>query len=188
MHYDIESGVTDNRGLFSKLTVIILLILLTLFGFYMVVNWFAPDIFFIASDNRSTIENIVKNQPVDDDMLRVPLLEIEREIVPKKADGKIQISQKDNRIVLSGAAHTLGVTPFDTKKLSPLALLDRASDDMRVYVDLDGTRTTYQVKEVLEDTQPNLNPTDDLVIYALDNTGKTAVTEVRAEKLGEVKI
>jgi hypothetical protein len=188
MHYDVDSGFQDTRGLFSRLTVMIISILLGLFGLYMLGNWFAPQIFFTVSDNRAAIENIVKNQPVQSDMLRIPLLEIEREIVPKKADGKIQLSEKSGKIVLSGVAHSLGVTPFDTKNLSPLALLNRAQPEMRIYLDLNGARLAYQVTEVLRDVQPNPSPTAELVIYALDTTGTTAITEIRAEKLGEVKI
>jgi hypothetical protein len=188
MHYDVESGAKDTRGFFSKLTVVVLSVLVVLFGLYMTANWFAPDIFFMVSSNHLAIENIVKNQPVEGDMLRIPLLEIEREVIPKKADGKLQISEKNGKLVLSGTAHSLGVTPFDTKFLSPLALLGRAKLDMRIYVDLDSTRWAYQVSEVLQNTQPSPNPTDDMVIYALDDTGKTAIVEVRAKKLGEVKI
>ena len=187
MHYDIDSGAKDTRGIFSKLTVITLSILLVLFCVYMSMNWFAPDLFFIISDNRIAIENIVKSQPVQGDMLRIPSLEIEREIVPKKAEGKIQIVEKNGDMVLSGMSRSLGVTPFDTKNLSPLALLGRVEIGTRIYVDFNGTRTAYQVTEVLENTQPNPEPVEGLVVYALDGSGKIATVGVRAEKLGEVK-
>jgi hypothetical protein len=180
--------VRDTRGLFSRLTVVVLSVLLILFGLYMTVNWFAPQISAMISSSSVGIENVVKNQPVQGDMLRIPLLGIEREVVPKKADGKIQLTERGGKVVLSGSAHSLGVTPFDTKFLSPLALLGKAKADMRIYVDLSGARWAYQVKEVLFDSQPSQNPSDDLVIYALDSAGTTATYEVRAEKLGEVKI
>ncbi|MDR3125864.1 MAG: hypothetical protein LBU20_02235 [Candidatus Nomurabacteria bacterium] len=188
MHYDIDKGVKDTRGLFSRLTVVVLSGLLVLFGLYMTVNWFAPDIFYMVSNNHAAIENIVKNQPVVGDILRIPVLEIEREIVPKKAEGKIQLTEKNGRIILSGAWHSLGVTPFDTKFLSPLALSSRATPDMRIYVDLNGARLAYRATEVIKNSQPNPNPSQDLTIYALDNSGTTAAVEIRAEKLGEVKI
>jgi hypothetical protein len=188
MHYDVESGAKDTRGFFSKFTVVALFVSLILIGFYMLINWFAPNIFFIISDNRTAIENVVKNQPIQGDMLRIPLLEIEREIVSKKSDGRIQISENNNSIILSGSYHSLGITPFDTKNLSPLALLGRAQKDMRIYIDLDGIRMAYQVKDILENTKPNPNSTEELVIYALDGLGKIATVEVRAVKVGEVKL
>ena len=188
MHYDIDSGAKDTRGLFSRLTVISITVVLEALGLYSLVNWFAPDIFFYVSDNRAAIENGGKTQPVAGDMLRVPSLEIEREIVPKKADGLVQLTSQGDRLILSGAARSLGVTPFDTKNLSPLALLGRALPDTKIYLDFGGVRQAYRASEVFSGTQPSLSPASDLVIYALTPDGKTAVTEVRAEKLGEVKI
>jgi hypothetical protein len=188
MHYDVETGAKDTRGVFSRASVISLSILVVLSGLYLAVNWYAVQIFFVISSNQAAIENIVKSQPVQQDMLRIPSLEIEREIVTKKADGKIQLSDSGDKVVLSGTAHSLGVTPFDTKLRSPLALLDQATLDTRIYVDLEGTRTAYQVTEILQQTQPNLKPAEQLVIYALDSTGKTALVEIRADRLGEVKI
>jgi len=187
MHYDIENGTTETKGFFSKITVILLSLFLVFFGIYMLINWFAPEIFFYVSDHRQTIENITKTQPVEKDTLRIPALNIEHEIVPKNANGKVQISNQNSYLVLSGTAHKLGITPFETKNLSTLALLYRAETDMNIYLDLDNERTVYKVTEVLKNTHPILNSTNDLVIYALDDSGETAVTEIRAQKLGEVK-
>jgi hypothetical protein len=190
MHYDSEHGVKDNTGLFPKMTVLVLLVLVAATGLYLTLDWFAPEIFSKTAVEKQQIEDTARTTPPDENyrILRVPVAGIEREIVDKNTEDKIQLTQVANRIVLSGKARTLGVTPLETLRLSPLAGLGTVQVGSQIFVDLDGVRWAYKATALDQNVKPDASPQSDLTIYALSDDGKTAAVRVLAEKVGEVKI
>jgi hypothetical protein len=142
-----------------------------------------------SANEKAQIEDEIKNQSAlaDFNQLVIPSLGIKADITSKKADDKIQLSKNGNRLILSGYFRTLGVTPSDTLRLSPLALLSKITPDSQIFVDVAGERLVFKVTEINQQVKPNLGITSDLAIYALNQDGSLAEVAVLAQKVGTVQ-
>lgn len=190
MYYDEETGAESRMGLFSKLTVIVLALLVVSAGVYLSVDYFAPEIFIMRADGKKALESKVKTEKVsgDYDFLRIPSIGLEREIMDKNTEGKIQITAKNETIILSGRYRTLGVTPQETIALSPLALTSSLKEGQMIYLDYRKERIAYEVERIEQDQKPNMASDGDLIIYALNDDGSQAVVAIKAKKLGQVQL
>lgn len=190
MYYDEATGVKSNMGLFSKLTVGVLALLVVSAGVYLGIDYFAPEIFSMRADEKKALETKVKTEDVSGeyDFLRIPSIGLERQVMDKNTEGKIQITIQDKSIILSGRYRTLSVTPFDTIALSPLALAGDLQNGQMIYLDYKRERIAYEVESVERNQKPNSSAESDLVIYALNGDGSEAEVAVKAKKLGFVEI
>ncbi|MDR1196960.1 MAG: hypothetical protein LBL08_01650 [Candidatus Nomurabacteria bacterium] len=188
MHYDHEKGIKHLVGLFSKITVLILSVLLFLFGIYLAVDWFAPEIFSDSIEGKQALEEKVKNEQPDENQpeLFIPSLGLEAEIVEKKADDKIQITKNDKQITLSGQERSLGITPAETLQRSVLALLKDIKTGAKIYVDIGNQRVAYEVTDIKNQVSPNNGFTGELAILALSGDALTATTFVSAKEIGVI--
>lgn len=190
MYYDQETGVKSNLGLFSKLTVVVLALLVVSAGVYLGVDYFAPEIFAMRTEDKKALETKIKTEEVNGeyDFLRIPSIGLERHVVEKNTEGKIQITVQGDSIILSGRHRTLSITPVDTIVLSPLALVGNLEPGQMIYLDYKRERIAYEVESVEENQKPSASAASDLVIYALNDDGSLAEVVVKAKKLGLVDI
>ena len=189
MYYDAEGGFKSRLGLFSKLTVTVLALSVVGAGIYAGISYLAPEISAVGRADKSALEYKVETEEVSGefDFLRIPSIGLERQVVDKNAEGKIQITRQGDSIILSGRARTLGITPMETVILSPLALLGSMCEGQKIYLNLERQRTVYEVELVEFDQKPIGAGGNDLTIYALNGDNSRAVTVVRAKKLMVVK-
>jgi hypothetical protein len=189
MYYDYEKGVKRSVGLFSARAVAVLAVVLLVCGVYMAFDWLAPEIFASSAAEKSRIEDEAQRQPAaaDSNKLRIPIIGLEVEIVDKNTDGKIQLTKQGDKLILSGRHRVLAVTPTETLRLSPLALLGDLQAGNQIFVDLSGSRTLYKTTEIQYQVKPQAAAGSDLTIYALNDDGSQAAVAVTAEKVGVVK-
>lgn len=190
MYYDQETGVKSHLGLFSKLTVSVLALLVVSAGVYLGVDYFAPEIFAMRVDEKKSLETKVKTEEVSGeyDFLRIPSIGLERQVMNKSTEGKVQITVQGESIILSGRHRTLSITPYDTIILSPLALVGDLKEGQMIYLDYERERMAYEVESVGYKQKPNMSAGEDLVIYALSDDGSIAEVVVTAKKLGFVEV
>jgi hypothetical protein len=189
MHYDHEKGAKHLVGLFSKISVIVLSALLFVFGVYLMVDWFAPEIFLVSADKKQEIEEKVKNQKPSSDRaaLSIPSVGIEAEIIEKKADDKVQITKSGQQVILLGRERSLGVTPSETLRLSVLALLKDIKTGAKIYADIGDSRLVFEVTDVKNNVNPSNGFVGDLAVLALSSDALTATTFVSAKQIGVIK-
>ncbi|MDL2328046.1 hypothetical protein LJC64_05310 [Ruminococcaceae bacterium OttesenSCG-928-A11] len=190
MYYDKETGVKSYLGLFSRLTVWALALLVVSAGVYLGIDYFAPEILVMREDDKTALNDKIKTEAVSDEynFLRIPSIGLERQVVDKNTEGKIQITTSGNYITLSGRYRTLGITPSDTVNLSPLALTSKLKEGQMIYLDYNGERLAYEVQTMELKKAPNTSSGSDLVMYALNGDGSLAEVVIRAKKLGKVEI
>lgn len=191
MYYDKETGVRSHLGLFSRITVWSLALLVVSAGVYLGINYFAPEVLVVRESDKVALEDKIKTEEVSGeyDFLRIPSIGLERQVVDKNAEGKIQITTNGDTIVLSGRYRMLGITPFDTIELSPLALSSQLEKGQTIYLDHKRERLAYEVEAVELKQKPDISSyNSDLVIYALDSEGSLAEVVIKANQLGRVEI
>jgi len=183
VHYDIETGFSDKSGLFSRLTVKVLALLVLIGGMYMAVNYFAPEIADLANNTKLAMAERLENSEVGEDRLYIPVISLERKIVPKHSEGAIQASEGGGKLVLSGKQRMLGLLPTQTVELSPFALLGRLSLGDSIVVDYQGERTVYEVSKIQRTEGLTVSPSGaDLTIYALGRDGGKVLARIEAIK------
>lgn len=190
MYYDEETGVKNRAGLFSKLSVAVLALLVLSAGVYIGIDYFAPEIFAMRTDEKQSLDNKAKTEEVSGEynFLRIPSIGLERQVMDKSTEGKIQITIQASTIFLSGRYKSLSVTPFETLAMSPLALSKDLKKGQMIYLDYQKERNAYEVETVEFDQKPNMGTSGDLVIYALSDDGSQAKVVVKAKRLGRIQL
>jgi CDP-diacylglycerol pyrophosphatase len=181
MHYDVTTGVQASRGLFSVRAVLILLIVLVSAGAYLAVTWFAPDIMIKSTNDKRQVEEaaMTTNPEKGRNALYIPALAIQLPISDKLVESGIWTVKSGGKLTLAGKYKVFGITPFETVRLSPFYCIGQLVTDDKIYVDMDGVRTVYQVADGAED----------LVLQAVDSENSNdAKTTVRAKNIGTVEI
>lgn len=191
MYYESETGVKNLSGLFSKWTVVVLALLVTLTGIYLVFNYFSPDILAANESGKIALQDKIETEEVSGeyDFLRIPAIGLERQVVDKNTEGKIQMTVSNNSIILSGRYRTLGITPVDTIVFSPFALVDNLKTGQKIYLDYKRERLVYEIESIILKQSPGItNENDDLIIYALNHDGSVAEVAIIAKKQGQVGV
>jgi hypothetical protein len=191
MYYDINRGVRVSNGLFSKRAVIIMVVLLVLAAAYAAINYFAPDIFIKSLSDKQAIEQSATTSPADKqtDILRIPSVGVSAGLSEKMVEGSVVYESSGNHLVLSAKQRLLGAAPWETVRLSPLYQLYNVQKDANIYVDIDGKRTVYRVKNVVYNTTLSKLQQYDLIINAMaDDDPQRVAVMVTAAKTGQLEI
>jgi len=184
MHYDAEEGIKVNKGLFTKRSIIGLLIILIAAGIYASLCFFAPDIIKPSVGQKADIDfTAVNENPGSDNYLRIPTIGVEVRVSEKNTGGTIYIdnNNSDNGITLIANHKMVGITPWETLRLSPLFNIGNVKVDDVLYLDMNGERKAYKVTGVNQDTSGA-----DLTIKTVD--GSETRNQIFAKDIGKVVI
>ena len=167
MHYDIDKGVKDNTGLFASRSIIVMTVILAIIGVYMGFCYSAPEIFSPTEARKQQVEESVNSEILNDNMLRIPAVGIEAPVSQKNVSGYVHYnrqSENSGTITLLIEHKTVGITPWETLRLSPLYWLGNVNLDDKIYLDFEGKRTEYKVIDF------NLQTEADLIINTVDKS------------------
>jgi hypothetical protein len=181
MHYEIGKKIQEQAQLFGRRTVMVMAGLLVALGVYVAVDYWAPEINYLLSNPRHTVQENVKNvAPGDINMLYIPRLGVQTELSEKKQDSKVWYRRSGDNLTMVGRHRTLGLTPAETVDHSPLFVLQDLGEGDEIYLDLDRHRQLYVVAE----------EGHDLTLEALGGAPENAKTVVKitAKYRGEVKV
>lgn len=132
------------------------------------------------------IENDVRlTQPVAAaDRLRIPSAGIDVGVSEKLVESNVWRSQSAGRAVLASQRQSVGLTPDQTVRQSPLFHLGRIEVGDSVYIDEDGVRNVYSVTRVSRGEQIT-SLSGDAVIYCYDDgEAATATVAIEARRIG----
>lgn len=178
----------NNRGLFSPLSIILMGGMLLSVGAYTVINYFAPDLLAKSYDTMVQIENEAQTvEPSETgSWLRVPAAGIDAPVSIKLSDSSIWQKSTSTDIVLVAKRRSVGLTPAQTLKMSPLYGLNRTKTGDTIYFDEDGVRTAYEIQSIVTD-KPVTELSGDMVIYSYDQSdANVAAVAVQARMLGTI--
>ena len=191
MHYDLKSGAKNHGDIFSPLVVIIMAGSLLLFIAYATINYYSPDIFTKASPERiQRIESEANySKPsIDNDILRIPSAGIDVGISDKLTDSNVWRKKMGSRILLASQKRSIGVTPTETMRNSPLFTLGKTNQGDKLYIDQDGTRTTYEVTSVHSNIPVSQLVSSDATIYSYEpSDASIAVVAIEARRVTIMK-
>jgi len=188
MHYDVDKGVKIDGGLFTLRSIIVMLTLLILACIYTIFCFLAPEIFPPTAEQKEHIYVTANTEePTETDYLRIPGVGIEVEVSNKNSAGIVyQMSGgNDDRITLISEFKKIGITPWETLRLSPLFRLKEVQIDDMIYLDIGGKRFVYKVNGVNQQLPADLEIQAIETIQKLDNN---VIIRVSAKKIGELKI
>lgn len=156
---------------------------LGLIGIYMVINYFAPDIFVRNPGEKYAIEQAAtKGTPEKNlNIMRIPSVGINVMISEKVTEGGAVYKWTGKTLNLSAKQRVLGATPWETLRLSSVYQSWRIKNQDKIYIDIDGNRTVYVVKEVKFNVPLSKPQQADLTIYVTtDDDPERAVVLVEA--------
>lgn len=207
MHYSHKDGARKIRGkgrsrlLFSGLGILLLL-----GGGYVLFNVLSPMLPIPGEDIEATAKKLVREQPKPtDNRLYIPKINVDIAIVLANGDemkalenGALhRVPQNGNpkdggNFVLAAHRFTIGLTPSETRKKSPLYHIDALENGDMIYVDYEGVRYAYKIVkhqrvpasavEIERRTENN-----QMTLYSCDLNGPKYAREVLfAEPVGTV--
>ena len=185
MHYDSEKGSKVLDGLFSKRTIIAMIVCLVLLGVYFALTYFAPDIFKKTSAEKYAIDDRALNErPASaSSLLLIPSAGIEVQVSEKKSPGNVLLwHNSQDKVKLMAEHKIIGVTPWETLSLSPLYNLNMVSEGDFVYFDTDGVRGAYKVTKT---NSESASLPESIVIQSTGDSDKF-VASIIAEKVGNL--
>lgn len=172
----------------------------------MLVNVLWPAMPMAAGDVEETAKKLVRVQPaVGENRLYIPKINVDIAVVTAEGDENAALEKGAlNRVPENGnpkdggnyvlAAHrfTIGMTPAETKRRSPLYHINQLAVGDQIYVDYSGTRYAYEItkRERVAATAVEIEKrTEDstLTLYSCDLNGpRTAREAVFAKPIGVV--
>ena len=207
MHYTYKDGARTKqrrapwRGVVAGVGAVLLV-----GGGYLLLNIFSPALPIANGDVSLTAKKLVRDQPQSgENRLYIPKINVDLSVVLANGDETAALEKGAlNRVPENGnpkdggnyvlAAHrfTLGLTPAETRKKSPLYHIDALTNGDQIYVDYDGVRYAYTVirREKVASTAVEIEKrteTNQLTLYSCDLNGpKYAREVVIAKPIGTV--
>lgn len=207
MHYSHKEGARKIWGrnrprlLFSSLGVFLFLV-----GGYILLNALSPMMPMPGEDIQATAKKLVREQPKPtDNRLYIPKINVDIAIVLANGDEMKALERgalhrvpengnpkEGGNFVVAAHRFTIGLTPGETRKKSPLYHIDALDKGDMIYVDYEGVRYAYKIidhqkvpstaVEIEKRTEDNR-----MTLYSCDLRGPKHAREViLAEQVGKV--
>jgi sortase (surface protein transpeptidase) len=187
MYYDVKSGLKDTSRWFSPRFIVILAGILVLVAAYVVFNYFAPQILAKSADAMQAIETAATTTEPRGDYLRIPVAGVEVFVSDKvTSTGVLRKPSSASQIVLMAKRLSVGLTPAETIKQSPLYSLAKVKVGDTIYLDKAGQRIVFKVEAVSEQKSAD-TARGDLVVYSYESHNDTAAVLVTAKRLGVIE-
>jgi LPXTG-site transpeptidase (sortase) family protein len=157
MKYHFKEGVEKQKSrgwaLFSVLGIF--------GGIYMLANSLSPALFEAITPADATAKRLVSQQPESAvNRAYIPKINVTTPIVPVEGDERLALEKgaiqraatsgnprDGGNFVVVANRFSLGLTPLQTKALSPFYYLNKLSAGDDIYIDYDGVRYAYEVAE-----------------------------------------
>ncbi|MDR0956231.1 MAG: hypothetical protein LBM73_03835 [Candidatus Nomurabacteria bacterium] len=187
MHYEFQTGVKSTR-LFGLRGLLILGGLLLAILLYAGLDYGAPHLFALsAGRSQAALDQLVKTrQPDGTDQLIIPTAGVNVEVSQNFMSGSAQLKPgADGGLVVSAPRFNVGLTPGETVAGSPLYNLTKAKTGDYVYLDDDGERLVYQVRQIQNDVAAS-GLGGDLLVYSYNDDGDAAASALICQKVGQM--
>jgi sortase A len=204
MRYHYQNGVKQKQR--GKALWIVFPVVALAVGGYILINTFSPAVDMLGPEPDATAKKLQAEKPIlSENRIYVPKVNIDVAVVDINGDEASALERgaihraadngnpKDGgNYVVAGHRFQLGWNPNLTRKKSPFYHIDRLSVGDQIYVDYDGTRYAYEIKEKKKVPKNALEVEDRtdkprLTMYSCDLRGPEAGREVViAEPVGTV--
>lgn len=205
MKYHYRDGVTFDR---KRPTWILWLVLtiVCIAGVYVAANYLAPQLVSMPLSDKSTPDATMNTMQATkpkagEQHLYIPQLNVDLPIAT--GGDKVEalrgsawqesevgdIEEGTAIIKLHAIRFMLGATPWDSRDQSPFFNLDKLQAGNELYIDLDGNRYAFRVKQLHQEI-PDIEPSDEkstLLLIPVDQSGQFSPgVVVEAESAGVV--
>lgn len=177
MYYNFSLGAKHNKGIFSTGVILCLAGAIIAVGSYVVMNRTSPLIFAKTNSTKQNIESIVKTkQPSDNDRIFIPSIGVDAPIRDRySGNGVLR-----KGALLSAKKFSIGLTPSETMRQSPLYhLADMRSGD-RVFIDMNGERLVYEAVNISNSNVAKITTLQNgIVIYSYEDSGAATLVTLK---------
>lgn len=157
MRYSLNQGAERKKSRWP----VVLSVLLLVGGVYMLLNTLSPVLPDPTADPQATVKKLQTKEPViTENRIYMPQINVDVPIVDINGNEELALTKgaihrapqsgnpKDGgNYVIAAHRFSMGITPAQTRQLSPFYHMDQMKVDDQIYVDYDGVRYAYKITE-----------------------------------------